>query len=67
MYAWKHKDYLETVPSIKELTVPDIEGNVMYSPNKIVRGVRFLNRNAPFAKARCRDLFHDLGFHVCLQ
>lgn len=28
----------------------------MYSPNKIVRGVRFLNRNAPFAKARSRDL-----------
>lgn len=42
VYSWKHKDYLETVPSIKELTVPDIEGNVMYSPNKIIRGVRFL-------------------------
>ena len=55
MYAWKHKDYLETVPSIKELTVPDIEGNVMYSPNKIVRGVRFLNRNAKVKPLRTRS------------
>lgn len=56
VYSWKHKDYLETFPSIKKLTIPDIEGNIMYSPNKIVRGVRFLTRNAPFAKARSRDL-----------
>lgn len=39
----------------------------VHPTSKIVRGVRFLNRNAAFAKGRCKDLFLGLGSYVYLQ